>query len=82
MGIQVAGEALHSESAAELTVRTGERGLRRRVTRLHVPLGDAAGAPTGLLHIFIPAEKAGQHEENRPANGRPAGGEKAIRARG
>lgn len=73
---------LTGERAEELIVRTGERGVRRRVTRLHVPLGDAAGAPAGLLHIFIPADEAGEREENRPANGRTASGEKAVRAGG
>jgi len=51
---------LSEERATELIVRTAEPGVKRRVTRLHIPLANSVGTPIGLLHIFIPtADDAG-----------------------
>lgn len=47
---------LNRETSTELMVRTAAVGLRRRVIRLHIPLCDAIGVPSWLLHVFVPME--------------------------
>jgi len=49
---------LNRECATRLMVRSAEAGVRRRVSLLHIPLSDAIGVPTWLLHVFVPVEDA------------------------